>query len=343
MNARPSFAQWLTSGNNTIHANPGNVGVGTNTPNQRLTINGGGIGFDWNSSDKKLYSPNDGDLEWMTHNAAGVHGFAVSHQGEKKIYLNTNGHSYFTGGNLGIGTAEPNSMLTLDGGSINLSTKNGQFSLIDVDNSNNSLLKIGASIAGLNAGDLMLRSYWGVSVDLNDGGLGDNINATHTRIPNTSSFTINRRKDFSSFSTLFTVRNSGNVGIGVMDPDAKLTVNGNIHAREIKVDLSVPGPDYVFEKTYPLRSLPSTEAFIKAHKHLPEIPSAAQMKNDGVNLSEMNMLLLKKVEELTLYLVEKDKEIKALRKVVTTELAKQRALSIKVEMMINGRSLHNKR
>ncbi|MEQ8245924.1 MAG: hypothetical protein RIB66_21095, partial [Fulvivirga sp.] len=78
---------------------------------------------------------------------------------------------------------------------------------------------------------------------------------------------------------------------------------------EVLVDLNFPGPDYVFEEDYPLSSLSEIESYIKANKHLPEVPSAAQMKEEGVNMVEMQMLLLKKVEELTLLLIEKDKEM----------------------------------
>ena len=94
---------------------------------------------------------------------------------------------------------------------------------------------------------------------------------------------------------------SGNVGIGTTNPDAKLTVKGTIHTEEVKVDLSVPGPDYVFEPDYDLRTLQETKEYIEEDKHLPEIPSAKEMEANGVDIGEMNMLLLKKIEELTLH------------------------------------------
>jgi Phage T4 tail fibre len=100
----------------------------------------------------------------------------------------------------------------------------------------------------------------------------------------------------------------GNVGIGTTSPDQKLTVKGTIHSQEVKVDLSVPGPDYVFEKSYKLPTLRQVESYIGANKHLPEVPSAQEMEKNGVNIGEMNMLLLKKVEELTLYVIELKKE-----------------------------------
>jgi hypothetical protein len=107
---------------------------------------------------------------------------------------------------------------------------------------------------------------------------------------------------------------NGNIGIGTTNPDAKLAVKGTVHAEEVKVDLNVQGPDYVFEPTYQLPSLTETEAYIKAHKHLPEVPSAKEMEANGINLSEMNMVLLKKVEELTLHVIELKKRDEAMQK-----------------------------
>jgi hypothetical protein len=101
----------------------------------------------------------------------------------------------------------------------------------------------------------------------------------------------------------------GNVGIGTTTPDAELAVNGQIHAEEVKVDLTVEGPDYVFEPNYNLPSLTSIESYIKENKHLPEVPSAKEMEKNGVNVGEMEMLLLKKIEELTLYVIEQNKKI----------------------------------
>ena len=110
------------------------------------------------------------------------------------------------------------------------------------------------------------------------------------------------------------VRSDGNVGIGTTSPGSRLAVNGRVHAKEVKVDLNVPGPDYVFESDYDLRSLKETEKFVRKNKHLPEIPSAADMKKNGINLSEMNMKLLKKVEELTLYMIDLNKKVERLSK-----------------------------
>lgn len=103
----------------------------------------------------------------------------------------------------------------------------------------------------------------------------------------------------------------GNVGIGTDKPKAKLAVDGNILAKEIKVKTDVSVPDYVFERDYELNSLDYIADYVKKNKHLPEIPSAKEIKRDGLDLAEMNLLLLKKIEELTLYAIQQDKEIES--------------------------------
>jgi len=95
----------------------------------------------------------------------------------------------------------------------------------------------------------------------------------------------------------------GKIGIGTQNPDKDLTVAGTIHAREVKLDLDIPVPDYVFEEGYALMSLVELEAYISENGHLPDIPSAEGFRSRGLNMAEMDMMLLRKVEELTLYLI----------------------------------------
>ncbi len=114
---------------------------------------------------------------------------------------------------------------------------------------------------------------------------------------------------------------NGNIGIGTNNPDARLTVNGLVHAKEVKVDLNIP-PDYVFEKYYEGKStlkedyrmptLEEVENFTKINHHLPEVPSAKEIQENGMHLQQMTTLLLQKVEELTLYTIEQEKRIKVL-------------------------------
>ena len=111
---------------------------------------------------------------------------------------------------------------------------------------------------------------------------------------------------WGSWRALMVSNESGNFGIGTTNPTEMLTVAGKIGAREIKVSTNA-GADFVFEPDYKLTDLAALEKFVKTHKHLPDIPAAKQMVENGVNLGELNIKLLQKVEELTLHLIEKDK------------------------------------
>ncbi|MDR2963869.1 MAG: hypothetical protein LBU90_09615 [Bacteroidales bacterium] len=101
---------------------------------------------------------------------------------------------------------------------------------------------------------------------------------------------------------------NGKVGIGYANPTVPLDVNGTIRAHEVKLCLT-QGCDYVFENNYNLMPLSELSAFVKINKHLPEVAPAAEMKNEGINVSEMNALLLKKIEELTLYIIDLEQRL----------------------------------
>ncbi len=107
--------------------------------------------------------------------------------------------------------------------------------------------------------------------------------------------------------------NTGNVGIGTSSPGTyKLAVNGNIRAKEVKVETG--WADYVFEKGYHLPSLEEVEKHINEKGHLINIPSASEVQVNGIDLGDMNRLLLEKIEELTLYIIEQEKRIQILEK-----------------------------
>jgi hypothetical protein len=110
------------------------------------------------------------------------------------------------------------------------------------------------------------------------------------------------------------IKTSGYIGIGTTNPDALLTVNGTIHAKEVKIDLSGSFADYVFEKNYSLKPLSEVHLYIKDNGHLPDIPSAEDVKKNGMNVADMQVKLLQKVEELTLYAIDQQKRIEALEK-----------------------------
>jgi len=97
------------------------------------------------------------------------------------------------------------------------------------------------------------------------------------------------------------------IGTNNIDPNYTLAVKGNIHATQVNVDTDT-WPDYVFEKGYKFHSLPDIEKYIKQNGHLPDMPSANEVKLNGIDLGDTNARLLKKIEELTLYLIDLKKE-----------------------------------
>jgi len=106
---------------------------------------------------------------------------------------------------------------------------------------------------------------------------------------------------------------NGNVGIGMLTPTDKLSVNGNIRAKKVKVE-TANWPDYVFSKTYILPEIGDISAYINQNGHLPGIPSAKETMANGIDVGEMSGLLLKKIEELTLYVIKLQKQIDELKK-----------------------------
>jgi len=111
-------------------------------------------------------------------------------------------------------------------------------------------------------------------------------------------------------SAKMTILPNGNTGIGTSNPQDKLSVKGKIRAEEVKVTTSaVDWPDYVFKPGYAMLSLQEIEKYIHENGHLPDVPTAGKVEKDGLSLGEMNKILLKKIEEMTLHLIEKDKII----------------------------------
>lgn len=105
----------------------------------------------------------------------------------------------------------------------------------------------------------------------------------------------------------------GTVGIGLSSPYTfptgyKLAVEGSIVAQGVKVALRANWPDYVFKKDYKLRPLAEVEQFIAANNHLPDVPSETAVKENGIDVADMDAVLLRKVEELTLYMIQLQKD-----------------------------------
>lgn len=114
------------------------------------------------------------------------------------------------------------------------------------------------------------------------------------------------------FSKNYGDKGTGNVGIGTVNPTAKLSVNGKIMAQEVQVTTS-GWADYVFKPNYSLMSLRDLEAFILKNQHLPEIPSEKEVEANGISIGEMNTKLLQKIEALTLYVIETHKQVEKIK------------------------------
>jgi hypothetical protein len=210
---------------------------------------------------------------------------------------NVNGNNIYSSnaGNVGVGTGSTvNAKLEVRGASIRLSDSNGDVRYLEISQDADGT-PYGRNWANSYAGGRQFKISGFSHLPNNDGSVKKDI--VH----------------FDGYNLLFLKDNGGNIGIGTTKPDAKLTVKGIIHTEEVRVDLNVAGPDYVFEEDYKLPSLQEVAAYVKKNKHLPDVPAAKEMEANGVNLGEMNMLLLKKIEELTLYVIELKKEVESLK------------------------------
>jgi hypothetical protein len=189
-------------------------------------------------------------------------------------------------GFVGIGTTNPSTALDI------IAASNNAYGLLKLRSSNSN----NAGITFWTGGDDTMRN-WQISNNyVTSGGLSFMRSTSNTGNPTTP---------VMEFDV------SGNVGIGTQNPTQKLSVAGTIRAYAVVVDTG--WSDYVFDDNYRLAPLSEVESHIKAEKHLPGIPSAAEVAEHGVSLGDMQSKLLAKVEELTLHLIAQEKEIAALK------------------------------
>ncbi|WP_418498948.1 hypothetical protein [Flagellimonas sp.] len=263
-----------------IFPDNGNTGIGTTNPNQKLEVNAIG-------STHALFKGS----------FSGIQGIQVERMSGDNIRLVTN-YAGFGGG------LESTSKLrfAVDGNDVNSpSMIINELGRVGIGTTSpEALLDVEGSLSILNGAERLLWSSKHV-------GASDHRSYLAPRMNDDSAWDWNQEFGYHFFHRAWYF--NGDVGIGTATPDAKLAVKGNIHAEEVKVDLSVPGPDYVFKEGYDLKSLEEVQNHIKEHGHLPNIPSAKEMEANGIQLGEMNMKLLEKIEELTLYTLSQEKKL----------------------------------
>lgn len=287
-----SHAQgWSNTSPVYLNTSTDDVGIGTQTPLQRLSISGGMNVDQDNLNNGSLY------VNGGTSGPANALIFGGDKSGEgiaskRTADPNRFGLDFYTNyinrmtiknnGQVGIGTLNPDQTLSVVGG-------------LDVDHN------------GENNGSLSRCLVFG-------GGSGEGIGSNKTDAGNKWGI------DFYTHSTIrMAITNEGKVGIGFSgngwDGNYKLYVKGGIRTDEVKVDVASANGwgDYVFDKEYKLMSLTDLEKFIGANKHLPAFPSADELTKTGISVSEMFTLQQVTIEETLLHLIEMQKEIKELQ------------------------------
>jgi hypothetical protein len=178
--------------------------------------------------------------------------------------------------------------------------------LLSSSNNSNSLMNMGNKPSLLIKQLILLLLVFGVTQHV----IAQTSNTGIGYIDNTNTVGIWSSGSASS-TPVISLTAQETVGIGTNTPPAgfKLAVTGSALFTRVKVQEVSAWPDYVFKKTYRLPTLSYTENFIKKYQHLPGVPSAAEVKQNGIDVSETQAILLKKIEELTLYIIEQNKKI----------------------------------
>ena len=255
------------------------------------------------------------------------------------LYINELGNNSIfnlVGGNVGVGTSTPQ-------------RKFDSYTIGGAYNGNN-YFRMGVGAAGAYGGNNHIEftyNDWGNVGDRTKDNIVAKIQSTSnvvsgTDVGGTLSFFTKEKGGVFSTAPIerMTIISDGNVGIGTTNPTSKLTVAGNINSREVKVSVDA-GADFVFEKDYALPSLQEVEKFVTENKHLPEIASAKEMQKEGINLSEMNMKLLQKIEELTLYVIEQNKRIELQQKEYNSQSKEMEIIKKEVEsikLLLNNKN-----
>lgn len=303
----------------------GKIGIGTNNPNSLLSVSsatGGGIitviDTEPNETTANPYisfyhGSDPANLSRLGYIGYGSSSntdlYVTNDKGGLKFRDNTGEVMYVKNGNVGIGTTSPTRDIQ-----IHRSTSLAGIEVVNTNATGKSVILLGE------ANTLHRYIYLGY--------LNPSYNSSNAFQPASgvlysgasNGMRLISRSHISLFSGGFEKINerlritpSGHIGIGTTDPGLyKLAVEGKIGAHEIVVTTD-GWSDFVFNKDYKLKDLEEVESFIEENNHLPDIPSEKEVIENGIALGEMDAKLLQKIEELTLYMIEMNKEVKALK------------------------------
>lgn len=280
------FVVVFSKAQTNVFPSTGNVGIGTISPSLRLHV----VDSDnVNSGTILLGSLTYGATIAKKSLTSGDLEINSFHAGNGAIRFQSNGVEkviFSAIGNVGIGTSTPSDKLQIEGGDVGVSLAGSIRSRLNLYTTN--------------------QYGWQIEVANTDGNqYGGDLGFTESGVA----------------GGRLVLKKGGNVGIGLLNPSEKLSVNGNVRAK--KVIVSQTGwPDYVFDPSYKLRPLSELSAFIQQYKHLPDLPSAKEVEEKGISVGDNQALLLKKIEELTLYIIQLDESNKKL--VTEVALLKQK-------------------